>query len=169
MSDKIKYNGPVAAIPPAAETILLGIMEKSCVDSVLITSTVRSPADQARIMYANLNGPENDKKEYIERQLKLYGDNGDRVIRVFEQQLSIGASAADTMRAMEHKILEIGPEKVSAHCVVDPKKSVFDIAPSSIPEDKKKAFANQAAVTRGVAKVFYPPIDPAFHLLINLA
>lgn len=158
------YGKNAVPLAPWAEKILDGILVRAGIDNAIVTSTKRSPHDQARIMYANLNGPGSDKHAYIDRQLRLYGDNGDRVIRVFEQQLSMGAAANDAIRAMERKILEIGPQKVSAHCSCDPDREVMDIAPSSIPAVKRPVFGACVANARGVAKFIPFPGDPAYHI-----
>jgi hypothetical protein len=172
MSGKINYLGLMPAIHAKAEAILLGIMDKARVDSVLITSTVRSPADQARVMYDNLEAWHNlseGKEKKDKDPKKLYRAGGIYVIGVYDHQKAMGANAEAVKHAMVGAIIEMGPEHVSAHCTNDPMKCVFDVAPSSVPEEKKKSFANQISVTSGVMKFFMPPVDPAFHIEINLA
>ena len=73
------------------------------------------------------------------------------------------------MADMQAKILEIGPQNVSRHCAIPTVKSVFDVAPSSIPDIKKPAFEAAIAASFNVDKFLKPPIDPAYHIEINLA
>ena len=161
---RFSYGPNAKQIMPWAEAIIEEILIRAGIAGAIVTSTKRTPADQARIMYANLNGPGLDRRRYIERQLRLYGDNGDLVIRVFEQQLAIGATAADTMHAMEQKIIQLGPQKVSAHCIDDADREVLDIAPLSIPDSRKKAFESAVSSASGVTKFIKYPIDPAYHI-----
>ena len=161
---RFTYGAHAKPLAAWAEEILEKILTQAEIDHALVTSTKRTPHDQARIMYGNLTGPLPDKKIYIDRQLRLYGDNGDRVIRVCEQQLAMGAGAADTMRAMELKIIEIGPQKVSAHCLADPDREVFDVAPSSIHEPKREIFESVVNNVGGVTKFIPFPLDPAYHI-----
>lgn len=51
-----------------------------------ITSTSRTPADQARAMFQNLTNPSHTIAENVQNQLTLYGAAGDRVINVFVAQ-----------------------------------------------------------------------------------
>jgi hypothetical protein len=149
---------------PWAEILLDNILKRAEITGVLVTSTNRTPRDQARIMYENLDGPLQDKHQYIDRQLKLYGPTGDIIVHVFEHQMSMGASRDDTIRAMEDAIINLGPEKVSVHCVNRQNKQVLDVAPSTVPEDKRNVFK---AVVSGMALVtkFIPyPLDPAYHI-----
>jgi hypothetical protein len=149
-------------LPESAEKVIESILEKCEIESALITSTIRSPADQARIMYDNLEA------HGIEKQRKLYKPAGNSVTDVYEHHKAVGEKADAVKKEMAEKIIDVGPEHVSAHCVNDPKKGVFDIAPSSIPEEKKKAFINQVTITQGVTKFLRPPIDPAFHIEIKV-
>jgi hypothetical protein len=45
----------------------------------------------------------------------------------------------------------------------------FDVAPSSIPEDKHPAFVAAVLGNKAVSKLLQPPRDPAFHLEIPKA
>jgi hypothetical protein len=150
-----------------AEDLFCNILSQVGIMGVIITSTKRTPHDQARIMYENLDGPHSNKQEYIERQLRLYGTAGDQVIHVFEHQLSMGAGRDSAIRAMEDEIIAIGPQKVSAHCCTIPNREVFDVAPSSIPEDKRQQFKTIMSSMMRVTKFIPFPLDPAYHIEIT--
>jgi hypothetical protein len=163
MSERIKYLGVMAAIPTKAETVLLSIMDQACVDSVRITSTTRTPADQARIMYANL------EEHGVAAQKKLYKLPGQTIIDVYVSSKASGKSPAEIMADMQAKILDVGPQNVSRHCALPTVKSVFDVAPSSIPDIKNAAFEAAVSACFNVDKFLKPPVDPAYHIEINLA
>ena len=91
--------------------ILKQICYESKLDSIRITSTMRTPYEQARIMYDNI------KSEGVESQYELYGNNGDKVINVYVDNKD---KDRDTViKLMEKKILELGASKVSKHCLSD--------------------------------------------------
>jgi len=160
---KINYSGPMPPIPEQAENILLDIMRLAGVDSVLITSTTRGPVDQARIMYDNLEA------HGVDAQKLLYKAPGQAVIDVYARCRALGMNADQTKAEMVRKILEIGPQMISHHCTEDTtKRSIFDVAPSSIPDSAKRKFENLVAAHGNVDKFLMPPRDPAYHIEINL-
>jgi hypothetical protein len=160
---RFKYSAGIKPLVAAAEKILDGILEKCNVSGALVTSTVRTPDDQARIMYENI------ERYGIKAQRQLYKAAGKLIIDVYESQKSMGANADAVKHAMAQKIVEIGPEKISAHCTADPNKSVFDVSPSSIPEERKNAWVNQVSVTPGLIRFLRPPADPAYHIEIKIS
>ena len=161
---KFSYGSNAQKMAAWAEKLLNNILDQCGIIGAIVTSTKRSPHDQARIMYENLNGPHTDKQEYINRQLKLYGEAGDTVIHVFAHQLSMGASRESTIRAMEDEIIVLGPQNVSRHCVDLPGYEVFDVAPSSIPQDKTRQFKAIVSNMHAVKKFIPYPLDPAYHI-----
>lgn len=90
---------------------------------VYVTSVSRSPRRQAEIMYQNLKG---GKK--MDAQKRLYGQYGDMVLNVFDEH----KSKEENIRAMEAKIEEVGPFKVSHHCGRSDSLEVFDVSITSI-------------------------------------
>jgi hypothetical protein len=145
-----------------ADTVLEDILTKSDVEGAIVTSTTRTPEDQARIMYENLEA------HGVASQRMLYkAAFGGLIIDVYEYQKAMGQPADAVKHAMAQKIIELGPEHVSAHCTADPKKSVIDVGPKSIPDEKKPAFINQVTVAPGLIKFLRPPVDPAFHIEIK--
>jgi hypothetical protein len=164
---KINYSNPMPPIPEPAENILLDIMRLAGVDSVLITSTTRNPVDQARIMYDNLEGTK--EGQGIEEQRKLYKAPGNAVIDVYEHCKAQGMTINQVRVEMVRKILEIGPQMISHHCTEDTtKRSIFDVAPSSIPDSAKRKFENLVAAHGNVNKFLMPPRDPCYHIELDL-
>lgn len=159
---KIEYDGDITKIPDKAKTILTKILNEVGISSVKITSTTRTPADQARIMYDNL-------QQYgVQKQKQLYGENGDLVIDEYEKAKNEGKQVSEIKQKMESKIKELGPATVSKHCGDPLKISIFDIAPSSIPDTKKIDFVKALKNSKDLSKYLLPPTDPAYHLEIVL-
>jgi hypothetical protein len=155
----IKYSGHIAPLPPQAETVLLDILRLAGVESAIITSTTRTPGDQARIMYDNLEA------YGVAAQKLLYRAPGQAVIDVYASCRAEGMSADQTKAEMVRKILEIGPQMVSHHCTEDTtKRSIFDVAPSSIPDSAKRKFENLVSAHGNVDKFLMPPRDPCYHI-----
>lgn len=151
-----------AVVSNHTKTVLKEILSHAGLDSCKITSTSRTPADQARIMYDNLEA------HGVAQQKALYAAAGDLVIDVYSQQKAAGKNATQIKAAMEAKINAIGPEKVSHHCADPAKLNVIDVAPSSIAN--KHGFENAVNVARISGKVsrFITPNngDPAYHIEI---
>jgi hypothetical protein len=86
-------------------------VEEAGMDGAMITSTIRSPERQAKIMYkyASIN---------LESQKKLYGATGDKVLTVFEANLK-KKSKDEVIKMMAKRIeeLSVGSRRVSRHCV----------------------------------------------------
>ncbi|MPW27791.1 hypothetical protein F9L16_02125 [Agarivorans sp. B2Z047] len=76
----------------------------------VITSTLRTPAQQAAIMYRNA-------KANLQKQYRLYGSVGDRVLDVYAENSSKGKS--EVIKLMEEKILAelASGNRTSKHCV----------------------------------------------------
>jgi hypothetical protein len=149
-----------ADLTPYSETVLRDVVVAADLRAVLISSTARTPSDQARVMYNNL------EKEGVEKQHKLYGHGGDQVINVYVKSKTAGKSREAIIADMRDKIVAVGPSNVSRH-IGDPRiRNVFDVAPSSV--------ANHVAFERAVRaerridgrSFFMPPDDPGYHLEI---
>jgi len=141
--------------------VITDILADAGLDGCVITSTSRTPADQARVMFNNI------VKHGAAKQKELYAAAGDKVIDVYVVQKKAGKNADQIKSAMEKEILKIGPGKVSRHCADPAVLNVIDIAPSSI--SKKQLFENavEVAVSNGkVSHFITPPTDPAYHLEI---
>jgi len=140
--------------------VLTDIMRKAGVPSILVTSTARTPADQARIMYENI------ERYGIEHQKLLYSKYGDQVIDEYSKYKSKKHHKQFIISMMQAKIIALDPSKISNH-VADPMKlNVIDIAPSSIDPSLRRLFVTAVLGEKRVAKYLGPPKDPAYHLEI---
>ncbi len=134
---------------------LRAVLDRAGLASATVTSGVRTPADQARVMYDNI-------RQYgVDSQKKLYGPNGDQVIDVY---VAHAKEPRDRVIAlMRAKILELGPSRVSKHC--SDTHDVIDVAPSSIADRKRFEEALHWAKDQGeISHVILPPSDPAYHI-----
>ncbi|MCA9903671.1 MAG: transglycosylase SLT domain-containing protein [Anaerolineae bacterium] len=138
--------------------VLKEIVAAAGLKSALISSTSRTPADQARIMYNNL------EKYGVEHQKRLYGRSGDSVIDVYAKSRAAGKTSDQIKADMETKIKEVGPTNVSRHTGDPNVLNVFDVAPSSITD--KVAFEKAVKADTRVTKFLTPPQDPGYHLEI---
>jgi hypothetical protein len=142
--------------------VLTDILNAAGLVSCMITSTSRTPADQARIMFTNI------VNRGVADQKALYAAAGDTVIDEYVRAKNAGKNRVEIIAAMEAKIIAIGPDKVSRHCADPAKLNVFDVAPSSIANAQRFVKAVQAAQAAGKVGKFFTPSnnDPAFHLEI---
>jgi hypothetical protein len=138
--------------------VLEDILQAAGLNSALITSTARTPAEQARVMYDNIVGTS------VARQKALYAAAGDSVVDEYVKAKKAGKTPIEIKAAMEAKIIAIGPTKVSHHAADPNVLCVFDVAPSSIA--KKAEFEKAVRADKRVKKFIVPPLDPAYHLEI---
>jgi hypothetical protein len=138
--------------------VLEDIMQAAGLSSALISSTARTPADQARVMFNNIEATS------VLAQKKLYAAAGDSVIDEYKKAKDAKKTPIEIKAAMEAKIIAIGPTKVSHHAADPNILCVFDVAPSSIA--KKAAFEKAVRADKRVSKFLMPPLDPAYHLEI---
>lgn len=158
---KFGANAKSGDVSPLSLSILKDVMAKAGIDSCTISSTARDPFNQARVMFNNI------KNEGVAAQKKLYADAGDQVIDVFVAAQKAGKNRDETIKAMEAKIVALGPSNVSHHAA-DPKVlNVFDVAPNSIPSGKKGAFEAAIKANKSIAKFIFPPADPGYHFEIK--
>lgn len=138
--------------------VIKDLLQRAGVPSVVITSTARTPADQARAMYQNLVA------KGVAHQKALYAAPGRKVIDAYVAARHAGKSPAQIQAAMTAEILRQGPGKVSRHCADHTKLNVVDIAPNSVANRAKFRAAIKA--DSRVSKLLEPPSDPAYHLEI---
>lgn len=140
--------------------VLLDILEAAGVSSAVISSTARDPYNQARVMYQNIEA------KGVSAQKSLYRAPGRMIIDEYVKAKNEGKNRDGIIAAMEAKIIEVGPMKVSHHAA-DPKVlNVFDVAPSSIPNTLKQRFEKAVKADKRVQKFLVPPSDPGYHLEI---
>jgi hypothetical protein len=151
-------NAKSSDVSPYSIGVLLDVMTASNIAKVTISSTQRSPADQARVMFNNL------QSQGVAAQRRLYKPPGQAVIDVYEAGKAAGKTPDAIKADMTAKINELGPMNVSHHAA-DPKLlNVFDVAPSSVAN--VDAFQKAAKADARVSKFLTPPNDPGLHFEI---
>ncbi|MDP9193006.1 MAG: dockerin type I repeat-containing protein [Acidobacteriota bacterium] len=133
-----------------------------------ITSTARTPADQARAMFNNLTNSTNTVAQNVASQRALYGAGGDTVIDTFVAQTAgmdratMLTNRATIQAAMVTTMNDIGPETVSRH-VGDPAvRSVIDLGYSSFTGGNGPLFVSSA--TPRVDRLIDEPSNNCYHL-----
>jgi lysophospholipase L1-like esterase len=151
-------NAKAADVTELSRRVLQDIMRRAGLSRVTISSTSRSPADQARVMFDNL------ERFGVNHQKALYGPAGDLVIEVYRRAKNAGLAAAVIKERMRVEIVRVGPTRVSRHAA-DPKVlNVFDVAPSSV--QNRPAFEQAVRQDARVSRFITPPTDPGYHLEI---
>ena len=160
MPVEIKFgpNAVQANVTNFSLKVLEDILQAAGLSGALITSTARTPADQARVMYANI------VRTGAAKQKQLYAAAGDMVIDEYVKAKKAGKTEVEIKAAMEAKIIAIGPTRISHHAADPNILCVFDVAPSSIA--RKAAFEKAVRADKRVKKFLLPPVDPAYHLEI---
>lgn len=150
-------NAKATDVTPYSRGVLEDILRTAGLKRAVVSSTSRTPKDQARVMYNNL------EVHGVEAQKKLYAPAGDRVIDVYAKAKAAGKTADQIKLDMEEKIKILGPTRVSKHAS-DPKVlNVFDVAPSSIKN--RHAFEEAVKEDRRVSKFLTPAkSDPGYHI-----
>jgi hypothetical protein len=142
--------------------LLSNILGAAGLNTCLVTSTSRTPAEQARVMFDNI------ACEGVASQKALYAAPGEAVIEEYVRAKRDGKNRAQTIAAMEAKIRALGPSTVSRHCADPSRLNVIDIAPSSVSDRPGFGRAVRAALARGAVSKFITPgnNDPAYHVEI---
>lgn len=146
----VNYSSRLSAskhvVSEYAKQIVRVALKQAGMSHAVITSTIRTPEEQARIMLRNA-------KIDLAAQYRLYGRNGDAVLDVFKENKT--KTDAEIVSLMVSKIesLEDNGKRVSKHCVsldLYKKRNVFDIGFNSTktanrkfnPERLAKAFSD---------------------------
>jgi hypothetical protein len=160
MPPEIKFgkNAKKENVTNFSMQVLEDILQAAGVSSALISSTARTPADQARVMFDNI------VSQGVAKQKQLYAAAGDLVIDEYVKAKKAGKTPVEIKAAMEAKIIAVGPTKISHHAADPNVLCVFDVAPSSI--SNKAAFEKAVTKDKRVSKFLKPPLDPGYHLEI---
>ncbi len=151
---RLSVNSNVHVSVDALAT-LRAILDRAGLETATVTSGVRTPFHQARVMYDNI------RRYGVASQKRLYGPNGDQVIEVYEAHA--GKTRDEVIDHMRRKILQLGPSRVSKHC--SSTHDVIDVAPSSIADRKKfEAALRWAKEQMLISNFLQPPEDPAYHI-----
>jgi hypothetical protein len=151
-------NATASDVTPYSLEVVKDILRAAKQQRALVSSTARTPKEQARVMFDNC------EKHGADAQRKLYARAGDQVIEVYVRSKAAGKAPDAVKLDMETRIKELGPTSVSRHAS-DPKTlNVFDLAPSSIKD--KVAFEHAVKADKRVSYFLVPPTDPGYHLEI---
>ena len=154
-------NANQAVVSSHSRAVVIEILTAAGLGSCRITSTSRTPSEQARVMFNNI------VDFGVTAQKGLYAAAGDAVIDAYVLARNQGKTSSQIKEAMTNKIIAVGPGKVSRHCADPAILNVIDISPASITN--KPAFekaVKQAVKSKKVSKFLEPPQDPAYHLEI---
>ncbi len=147
--------------------VLAELLRRSDNERCVITSTVRSPEEDARVLHDNL------VEHGVDAMRRLYLPPGNLVIDVFVAD--VAKSRLDTVADMAVKIRAIGPYLVSHHCLdeaAQQKLNVLDVGPAQLAHrdafiDACRREAPPLASNGLLARLLEPPHDPGIHLEIR--
>jgi len=154
------------AVPERAREVLLDILKQAKLESAQVTSTTRTVAEQAKVMFdfVNRNG--------IDAALELYGPHGDEIIKVCSASYKQQGKCADpvlpkmvdeTRRQIE-LLQKQGNSRTELMHTSDTHFTI-DIDPESIAD--RPAFEAAVAADRRVTRFLKPPLDKnSYHLEI---
>lgn len=132
-----------------------------------ITSTARTPSEQARVMFDNLVLTDNIAAN-IASQKQLYAAPGDAVVSVFEQRVTgltraqILAQRSTIQDAMLAEIVRQGPTNVSKHTADPAVRNVVDIGKASFNANNRPLFTS--SVQPRVDKLLDETKNNCYHL-----
>lgn len=160
MAVEIKFgkNAKRESVTQFSLQVLEDILIAAKLGGALISSTARTPSEQARVMFNNIEATS------VAAQKKLYAAAGDAVIDEYVAAKKAKKTPVEIKAAMEAKIIAIGPTKISHHAADPNVLCVFDVAPSSVTN--KSAFEKAVRADKRVSKFLTPPLDPGYHLEI---
>ena len=121
---------------------------------IYITSTARTPYDQARIMYDNCNAN-------LQEQRDTYASSGQKIIDIYVNNKS--KSREIVITKMEEKIKEIGPSKVSKHLADPLYMNTFDVSYGRL--SNKIKFWNEMKKRSELDKILNE--NKCYHIQIN--
>lgn len=161
-------------VSPQNIALLKGFLREAGQARAVITSTLRLPSDQARVMFDNL----------FNNTSPRYAAPGQQVVNVYRLMTrgltrpQIASQRVAIQNAMEAKILEVGPTRVSNHCNTEAGYAayqVFDVGPgaSGFSASSRRLFVSAVARAKAAGRVreFLHPgnsNDPAFHFEIGV-
>lgn len=154
------------AVPERARKVLLDILKQAELESARVTSTTRTAAEQAKVMFDFVN------KNGFEAALELYGPHGDAIVKVCAQSYKQHGKCADSIlpkmveetRRQIELLVKQGDRRTELMHTSDTHFTI-DIAPESISD--QPAFEAAVAAERRVSRFLKPPLDKnSYHLEI---
>lgn len=143
-SDKVPQGRRIAS-DYAKGVIKLALLRASMPRAV-ITSTLRTPDEQAAIMYKNA-------QKNLAAQFRLYGRAGDQVLRVYKENAS--KPRAQVVALMEQKIKELLRQgtRTSKHCIAESDYKALNVIDIGLNSTRAACGAamNAAGFTKALA------------------
>jgi len=166
-------NAAVMLAKPAMTDTIIDSLRAAGEPTGTITSTVRTPHQQAHAMFTNLVNPEHPIATNIAKQLELYTTPGDAVIGVFVEltrglePAQIAAARTQIIAEMLAEIIAQGPaglpgRRVSRHCGDPALRLVLDVGASVFSASNLPLFVGAAGPR--VTKLIAEPTNKALHL-----
>lgn len=160
-------NADASAVSGGMIDIIKDGLRAAGVSHGSISSTARTPADQARAMFTNCFN------SGAQSQLDIYGPPGDAVVQVYIAQTAgktraqIEASADAIRAAMAAEIIAQGPERVSRHCGDPAVRTVVDMPSAQFNGTNGTLFIN--AVSGRVSRfIDERSVNHCYHLELGL-
>ena len=149
----ISYAQEMPKISEDAKHALASVLTAANVQGCVITSTVRTCAEQAKVMYGFIT------TYGVAAARNLYGGEGNQVVDVYVAQTNANQDEAATLAAMAAKIKAVLPEAINNHHLMHvdrPGYDVFDVSLDSIPGDKRDSFIKAAKASSLFHRVLSP-------------
>jgi len=153
-------------VPAQARSVLLDILKQAGLESARVTSTTRTGAEQAKVMFDFVN------KNGFDAALELYGPHGDAIIKVCTASHKQHGKCVDqvlpqmvdeTRRQLE-LLQKQGANRTELMHTSDTHFTI-DIDPESIAN--RPGFEAAVAAERRVSRFLKPPLDRnSYHLEI---
>ncbi|MDX2507449.1 MAG: peptidoglycan-binding domain-containing protein [Gammaproteobacteria bacterium] len=113
---KVTYSSKISSSQQIVSTYAISVIQLALrnagMSQAVITSTIRTPDEQARIMYGNA-------KKNLTGQFKLYGSTGDEVLKVYKANQTL--PEPDVIKLMKQKIESLLKQgrRTSKHVVTE--------------------------------------------------
>ena len=154
------------ALPAPARRVLEEILTKAKLASAEVTSTTRTAAEQAKVMFHFVN------KNGYQAAIDLYGPHGDTIIRVCEASFKKHERCLDSVlekmvveTQAQLKLLEQQGDERTELMHTSDSHFTIDIRPSSIAD--RPAFEAAVSEHPRVSRFLKPPLDRnSYHLEI---
>ncbi len=169
----IKVTASTNRLGETTKKVLTEVGKKVGLEEVVVTSTLRTPLEQAEAMLSNIE----------QNRLIRYKWAGEEVNKLARQMRGQKVERKKIIEAMVAKIKELSKSgnRVSKHCVAEEtydKCNIIDVSFLAMAEDKREDFLKAMIARKEVAKVIQPISkqlqgydggEPAMHFEINQA
>lgn len=158
----IKYLAGIPPIPAVWSAKVSALLDTVGIHSVTISSTRRTLESNSQAIFNNV------RVYGVAEAMKLYNANMREVIKVYDAFTRAGRNQNDTIRAMVAKTSTL---PLPVHCREQNEHfTVFDIPPTFIADNQKKAFENIMAknASKFISPIkgsrYYKPAEPVYHI-----